>query len=74
MNKCDCIEKTRKKLKAQFGKDTELTNTTYTVSGVWFEPLRFRYKEKDKKGNLKKAYTKSFVIFNFCPLCGKKRH
>jgi len=74
---CDCMEELRKKLKTEYGKSAELTNTGFgfnhkegTLSDVP-EPIRFRYHPKNKEGNESKAWKKSVIMFNFCPLCGK---
>ena len=74
---CNCIQKYRKALKGQFGKDTELLNTSIHFNSLkgssWesLEPLRFKFHSQKADGTPSKKWQRSFVAPNFCPFCGK---
>ena len=75
---CNCIDMQREALREQFA-EAEVTNGYSSIDLVTgktkecFEPLRFRYHPKKSDGTLSKAWEKSFVIFNYCPMCGVKK-
>lgn len=74
---CDCIEKLRRNLQREFGESVEFTNMGFGINiktgqmSEKPEPIRFRYHPKKKDGTQSKAWTKAYIGFNFCPMCGK---
>ena len=71
---CNCIEDVTKKLKEKTA-DSELE-----LQGVvWnFKTLEqklacyFKYRKKNKTGEFYKTKTESYIVYNYCPFCGKK--
>lgn len=67
---CDCIDKVQKKLEEFHGSEVSL-DLKQTVDmktmkfGRALPPLSYSFVKDGKR-------KKSFIVFPFCPLCGKK--
>jgi hypothetical protein len=68
---CDCLDVLRRNVKAECGETAELdlsfwTNLETGESEAGLQPLRYRWKEKGKT-------RRSYIHFNFCPFCGRRK-
>ena len=75
---CNCIEELSKAIEKEYGDGAKFTNTRITFNiktgkmSTSFEPLTFRYHPKKADGSLSKKWEKTHIVFNFCPICGKR--
>jgi hypothetical protein len=75
---CECLEAIGKKLDEKYGGETDFTNVVQTMNfktgevGTSLEPLRFSYPVVKKDGTPSKKRKNSYVMFTYCPFCGKR--
>lgn len=71
---CNCIEDVTKKLKEKTADDElELQGVVWNFKTLEQKLVcYFKYRKKNKTGVFYKNKTESYIVYNYCPFCGKK--
>ena len=71
---CNCIEDVTKKLKEKTADDElELQGVVWNFKTLEQKLVcYFKYRKKNKTGGFYKNKTESYIVYNYCPFCGKK--
>ena len=71
---CNCIEDVTKKLKEKTADDElELQGVVWNFKTLEQKlACYFKYRKKNKTGEFYKTKTESYIVYNYCPFCGKK--
>ncbi|UTC65991.1 MULTISPECIES: hypothetical protein [unclassified Treponema] len=71
---CNCIEDVTKKLKENLGDDElELQGVVWSLETMEQKLVSyFKYRQKNKAGGFYKNKTESYIVYSYCPFCGKK--
>lgn len=69
---CKCLDKLLESLKS-IDPEVYWSNTVFNFHGVeGYLPLEYTYSQKKTNGLYKKHKSKGYLLFGFCPFCGKK--
>lgn len=68
---CNCLVEAQIALEKQHGT---IVFEDGVISGGTRQPgpIRFKYHPKKSNGERSENWAKSFIVFNYCPLCGSK--